>query len=315
MDPEAQRRLANLQGIIKWSMRQIGDEPSPNPGTSSFKPMDDETKKWLQEALSAISDTPSETDLLKASLAVLKAHRIPAESGSLSQDEKQALLTAANDTLYFIEDLDHANDLIPLGGVEVISSLVDHPDSECRRAACELIGTACQNNPKTQSAFLPSLPSLFKIARNEEEEGDTRVKAFFAISCLVRENEVTTTRFFEADGVGLLCLCVRSKVDKLRMKSLFLLRSITHPLLQSKSSSWHAEVVEAVAEVIKKSGQGEVREMATSTLTGLARSSPRIAVLCKADNALKEVLKKRTKELTHEDDELEHCRRLLDVLL
>ena len=66
-------------------------------------------RKWLQEALSAISDTPSETDLLKASLAVLKAHRIPAESGSLSQDEKQALLTAANDTLYFIEDLDHAN--------------------------------------------------------------------------------------------------------------------------------------------------------------------------------------------------------------
>ena len=54
---------------------------------------------------------------------------------------------------------------------------------------------------------------------------------------LVRENEVTTTRFFEADGVGLLCLCIRSKVDKLRMKSLFLLRSITHPLLQSKSES------------------------------------------------------------------------------
>ena len=50
MDPEAQRRLANLQGIIKWSMRQIGDEPSPNPGTSSFKPMDDETKcvvSWI----------------------------------------------------------------------------------------------------------------------------------------------------------------------------------------------------------------------------------------------------------------------------
>ena len=60
---------------------------------------------------------------------------------------------------------------------------MSHPDSDCRRAACGLIGTACQNNPKMQSAFLPSLSELFQIVCNEVDEKDTRIKALFAISC------------------------------------------------------------------------------------------------------------------------------------
>ena len=66
-------------------------------------------RKWLQEALTSISNAPSETDLLKAALAVMKSHLPSVKSGSLSDGDKQALLTATEDTLYFIEDLDHAN--------------------------------------------------------------------------------------------------------------------------------------------------------------------------------------------------------------
>ena len=45
MDPETQRRLGNLQNIIKWSIKQVGDEPSSHPESASeYKPMDVETR-------------------------------------------------------------------------------------------------------------------------------------------------------------------------------------------------------------------------------------------------------------------------------
>ena len=65
-------------------------------------------QQWLREALESVVSAPSETDLLRAALAVLKAHAPPKEFGSQAE-EKTAVMTALEDVQYFIEDLDHAN--------------------------------------------------------------------------------------------------------------------------------------------------------------------------------------------------------------
>lgn len=69
-------------------------------------------QQWLREALESVASAPSETDLLKAALAVLRAHAPSKESsGAASQTDevKTAVMTAFEDVQYFIEDLDHAN--------------------------------------------------------------------------------------------------------------------------------------------------------------------------------------------------------------
>ena len=68
-------------------------------------------QQWLREALESVVSAPSETDLLKAALAVLQAHAPPKGSapGPQTEEEKAAVTTAFEDVQYFIEDLDHAN--------------------------------------------------------------------------------------------------------------------------------------------------------------------------------------------------------------
>lgn len=63
---------------------------------------------WLKEALEAISSAPSETDLLKAALSVVRAHEIPPLEQAIGEDTKNALVKAFDEVIYFIEDLDHA---------------------------------------------------------------------------------------------------------------------------------------------------------------------------------------------------------------
>lgn len=68
-------------------------------------------QQWLREALESVVSAPTETDLLRAALAVLQAHAPPKELalGSQTEEEKAAVMTALEDVQYFIEDLDHAN--------------------------------------------------------------------------------------------------------------------------------------------------------------------------------------------------------------
>ena len=75
------------------------------------------------------------------------------------------------------------SDLIPLNGVHVIASYVSHDDASCRLAACDIIGTSCQNNPRAQAAFRHTLPNVMDLVRREEENGETRSKALYAVSC------------------------------------------------------------------------------------------------------------------------------------
>ena len=65
----------------------------------------------MREALESVASAPSETDLLKAALAVLQVHAPSKGSDTVPQTEevKAAVMTAFDDVQYFIEDLDHAN--------------------------------------------------------------------------------------------------------------------------------------------------------------------------------------------------------------
>ena len=54
-------------------------------------------------------------------------------------------------------------------------------------------------------------------------------------------------------------------------------------------------------DAVKHCEEGEVREMATSTLSVLVRSSQDIAAICRGDEELMKILMKRTREMTKEN--------------
>lgn len=71
--------------------------------------------------MTAISSAPSETDLLKAALSVLRAHEIPTWGDKISEEAKNALVKAFDEVIYFIEDLDHAK-----GEIAVVDVVIYH---------------------------------------------------------------------------------------------------------------------------------------------------------------------------------------------
>jgi hypothetical protein len=87
-----------------------------------------------------------------------------------------------------IESLDNANNLEPLSLWTPLLSLLSHEEQELRRMAAWCVGTAVQNNARTQERLLAmgGVPKLVGLATRRDEHEAVRRKAIYALSSAVR---------------------------------------------------------------------------------------------------------------------------------
>ncbi|KAG4426909.1 hsp70 nucleotide exchange factor fes1, partial [Cadophora sp. M221] len=97
-------------------------------------------------------------------------------------------LTAFDNFEQLIENLDNANNLEPLSLWTPLLSCLRHEESEIRKMAAWCVGTAVQNNEKSQERLLAmnGIPALVEMARREGEEESVRRKAVYALSSASR---------------------------------------------------------------------------------------------------------------------------------
>ncbi|KAK0636185.1 nucleotide exchange factor Fes1-domain-containing protein [Bombardia bombarda] len=135
-----------------------------------------------REALLAIlgGGGPSDADLMKAALEVI--HDTDPEN---TLDNK---LIAFDNFEQLIESLDNANNLENLSLWTPLLSLLSHDESELRRYAAWCVGTAVQNNVRTQERLVAmgGIPPLVTLATREGEGEAVRRKAVYALSSAVR---------------------------------------------------------------------------------------------------------------------------------
>lgn len=101
--------------------------------------------------------------------------------------------TAENRSIAFdnfeqlVESIDNANNIEPLNLWPPLLAQLDSAEPEMRRMACWCIGTAVQNNPKSQERvlMLDAVPKLVKLATGDEVPG-VRRKAAYALSSEIR---------------------------------------------------------------------------------------------------------------------------------
>ncbi|KAG2455607.1 HPBP1 protein, partial [Polypterus senegalus] len=183
------------------------------------------------------------------------------------------------------ENLDNACDLVKLGGLEfIVSRLLNDPSSGIRWRSAHLIGCACQNMPAVQSHLLTlkALPNLLELV-DKDLNDSVRIKALYAVSCLVREEESAFQEFLQLDGFSVLLRGMQSGLDKLRTKSAFLLHNllISHPehRVQTSTSVAFKEtrslktffVFEALQSQMPSDGYGAA--VSTSNSLNLGRGS------------------------------------------
>lgn len=97
------------------------------------------------EMLSSLFGGPSEADLMKGSMAALVDPEIPLDDKMIAFDNFEQL----------IESLDNANNMEPLGLWSPLAGLLDHDEPDMRRMAAWCVGTAVQNNEKSQDKVCP----------------------------------------------------------------------------------------------------------------------------------------------------------------
>ncbi|PBP22792.1 Fes1-domain-containing protein [Diplocarpon rosae] len=163
----------NMSSLLKWSVENstaTASDPSAPAPTSTINP----------EAMSALFGGPSDADLMKLSMSAILS-----SDPSVTLDDK---LIAFDNFEQLIENLDNANNLSPLALWTPLLSCLTHPESEIRKMAAWCVGTAVQNNAKSQDQLLKEggIPPLVELATGEQESEAVRRKAVYALSSACR---------------------------------------------------------------------------------------------------------------------------------
>lgn len=174
-----------LNELLKWGVENSSatrSEPSAPPPT---------TQGVNAEAIAALFGGPSDADLMKESMATI-----------LSTDPELTLedkLTAFDNFEQLVEQVDNANNLGPLALWSPLLSCLAHEEHEIRMMAAWCVGTAVQNNEKSQERLLAqgAIPRLVELATSKTEDKKVRRKAVYALSSECRNYQPAMDIFTE----------------------------------------------------------------------------------------------------------------------
>ncbi|XP_029015584.1 hsp70-binding protein 1 [Betta splendens] len=308
----------NLQGVLQLAV----EAGSATEGPAPPEPMSEERKTWLREALADIcKGQTDEVEQMKQCLAVLRGEgtserQRDGEDEEARDEEDEDEREAAFEMLSELcENLDNARDLMILGGLDLcVSQYLCHTQSGLRWRAAQLIASCAQNMPQVQLHLLSigTLPKLLQLI-DSDPHSTVRVKALYAISCLVREQEAGLQAFLSSDGFSVLMRGMQSENERLRTKSAFLLLNLltAHPeqkdtvasmgmvqqlvsVLRTPHSPFHEHVLGALCCLVEDCAQG-LKDCMNPAL------------------GLEELLKQRITELQGKEEnqeELDYCTRL-----
>jgi hypothetical protein len=159
----------NLNTLLKWGVENSKAAEGTEPKT-----------QLNAEALQALfggGNMKSDAQMMKDNMEVIKREEC----------ELEDRITAFDNFEQLIENLDNANNLESLNLWIPLIAQLESKEAELRRYAAWCIGTAVQNNIKTQEKFLVlgAIPTLVRMATGSDET-KVKKKAITALSSAVR---------------------------------------------------------------------------------------------------------------------------------
>jgi len=262
----------SLNEMLKWSIQ------NSNPGE-------------LERRAAAGGHVPSRVDheILDLMLGQPTVAKMRECMGKLeaSEIERSGGLDAAVNALeeleFYVEDMDNANDLAKIGGVQALLYCCspERVEADLREATCGVLAACLQNNPTFQQAALSlGVPSvLLRLLLEEQEEAEAalpvRRKALYALSAMLRSSSEIATPLLEEPGLVTMLVALSAHSDsKLRRRALFLQLA----LMQETSLGLQALLqphANAVAATLDSSANGDdldARESAVKILLCYAAS-------------------------------------------
>ncbi|KAI0252250.1 nucleotide exchange factors-like protein [Lactifluus subvellereus] len=205
-----------MQSLLRWGIENSANDDS----TGGVAPLTQRTD-LDPGIIDAILGRP-DSELMKEALA-------KAQDVSLDEDVR---MTALDDLEMLVENIDNANDLEKLGMWEPLQGLLASPSDDVKTQALWVIGTAVQNNPAAQKAYiaLGPIPAVLSyLSPPARASKQLRSKAVYALSGLLKHNAAAIAPFEAAGGWEALRGALSDSDISVRRKTAFLLNSLLVP--------------------------------------------------------------------------------------
>lgn len=166
-----------MNQLLKWSIEN-SETPSADPTTTTDPKAERPSGRPINaEALHSLLGGPSDADLMKESVAAILSPQISLDNKLVAFDNFEQL----------IENLDNANNMEVLGLWPPLVQLLKSDEAELRRYAAWCVGTAVQNNVKSQERLLAAdgISALTRLSIQDPSE-PVRRKAIYALSSEIR---------------------------------------------------------------------------------------------------------------------------------
>lgn len=137
-----------LNNLLKWSIQNSQTGSADASSTSDTNAEGPSDRSLNAEALHSLMGGPSDADLMRESMAAVASPQVTLDNKLVAFDNFEQL----------IENLDNANNMEILGLWEPLAGLLASEEPELRRYAAWCLGTAVQNNIKSQSKVKESNP-------------------------------------------------------------------------------------------------------------------------------------------------------------
>ncbi|CAK1541863.1 unnamed protein product [Leptosia nina] len=304
-------RVRNLQGLLRFAMEATRAEDAP--GESQFGPMDEERRKFLEQALKSI--TVNIAEVLQNAIRVLTDVE-KMKSIQLGEELPEDVVTAFENILSYIDDLDVANDFYKVGGFAIFPVCYGSENEEVRGRASRVLAELCQNNPFCQARALECGLLNIILHMLTTEQGPALAKCVSAISSATREFEPACREVVVQGGCEALSRVLSSSDDvSAKTRTAFLMTYLCHHYPPAKEKFIELDIVKVIGEQLSK-GRDEVTEHLLSILLALVED-PRVVNQCQnscrdLQSAIETIL--RTPELESFQEEKQYCLAMLKVL-
>ncbi|KAH7882054.1 nucleotide exchange factors-like protein [Phlebopus sp. FC_14] len=252
-----------MESLLRWSIEHShpnrGDAPPPAPRQDLDTGIIDyilgkPDAQLMKEALEVAVDTSKDDDMR---------------------------IAAMDDLEMLVENIDNANDLKKLQMWEPLHTLLNAPSTSdaLKVQTLWVVGTAVQNNPAAQLAYLSlnPLPTLLSsLSPSTSTSPKTRSKAVYALSGLLKHNALAVKQLDDIDGWQVLRGALEDSDISVRQKTVFLLNALLIPSSPSPSPSQSQSHIRTVHPNSHAPIASDPSSASTSALTqhALQRSTP-----------------------------------------
>ncbi|XP_038052006.1 hsp70-binding protein 1-like [Patiria miniata] len=216
------RQPRSLEDVLKLAVQNTPTGEEPGTQGDQHAQMDPERREFLNKVF-----TEMHKDETKEMISLVETVRQKLDSEN--EVDEETVENALENLRDLSDTIDNAQDFHKIGGTRLLPQLMDHARSEVRWRTFDLIANLVQNVPFNQKVLL-EMGGVEKLltAVDKDSSDKCRVKGLYALSCLARDNEACLKVFVDNDGFSVLMRAMQSDVEKLQIKSAFMLKALFH---------------------------------------------------------------------------------------